>query len=60
MTPLRIKNLRLQGAAADQEEWLRASLDREYRQFGTAVERTLQTICECSGGNSGERATFKN
>jgi poly-gamma-glutamate capsule biosynthesis protein CapA/YwtB (metallophosphatase superfamily) len=40
MTPLRIKNLRLQRAAADEAEWLRATLDRECRQFGAAVERT--------------------
>jgi poly-gamma-glutamate synthesis protein (capsule biosynthesis protein) len=40
MTPLRIKNFRLQWAAADEAEWLRATLDRECRQFGAAVKRT--------------------
>jgi poly-gamma-glutamate synthesis protein (capsule biosynthesis protein) len=40
MTPLRIKNFKLNWAAADEAEWLRATLDRECRQFGAAVERT--------------------
>jgi poly-gamma-glutamate capsule biosynthesis protein CapA/YwtB (metallophosphatase superfamily) len=40
MTPLRIKNFKLNRAAADEAEWLRATLDRECRQFGAAVERT--------------------
>jgi poly-gamma-glutamate synthesis protein (capsule biosynthesis protein) len=40
MTPLRIKNFRLQRAAAEETEWLHASLDRECRRFGGAVEQT--------------------
>jgi hypothetical protein len=42
MTPLRIKNFKLHRAAADDAEWLRATLDWECRGFDAAVERTAR------------------
>lgn len=40
MTPLRIKNFRLNRASAEDAEWMRATLDRECRKRDCGVERT--------------------
>lgn len=37
MAPLRMRRFRLEHAAAPEREWLRATLDRECRRFGTRV-----------------------
>ena len=44
MAPLRMRRFRLEHAAAQDREWLRATLDRECQRFGARValrERTL-------------------
>jgi poly-gamma-glutamate synthesis protein (capsule biosynthesis protein) len=40
MTPMEIRNFRLRHALAQDARWLRDTLDREGKPFGTAVELT--------------------
>lgn len=40
MAPMRIRRFRLQRASGEEARWLRDTLDRESRQFGTRVELT--------------------
>jgi poly-gamma-glutamate synthesis protein (capsule biosynthesis protein) len=42
MTPLRMRRFRLERPPAADVEWLRATLDRECRRLGAAVERTAE------------------
>jgi poly-gamma-glutamate synthesis protein (capsule biosynthesis protein) len=42
MTPMRIRNFRLERTGAEETRWLAETLDRESRAFGTRVEETDQ------------------